>query len=49
MYVDDPRDTAFEPWREDESGDARTKFDEEDAYDANRPRTALYDEEFYEE
>ncbi|HZZ64942.1 MAG TPA: hypothetical protein VFE17_05570 [Candidatus Baltobacteraceae bacterium] len=49
MYVDDPRDSAFEPRREDEPSDARTKYDEEDTYDANRPRTTLYHEEFYEE
>jgi hypothetical protein len=49
MYGEDPRDFGLGPPREDEPRDARAKNDEEDAYETNRPKVALYDEEFYEE
>jgi hypothetical protein len=49
MYGDDPRDFGLGPRTEDEERDPRAKFDEEDAYETNRPRTTLHDEEFYEE
>lgn len=48
MYGEDPRDFGMGAREEDEPRDARSKVDEEDAYETNRPRT-LYNEEFYEE
>ena len=49
MYGDDPRDFGLGPVGDDESRDDRSKFDEEDAYETNRPRSTLYNEESYEE
>jgi len=50
MYGEDPRDSGLGPCREeDEPRDARAKSDEEDAYETNRPRTSLSNEEFNEE
>ncbi len=46
MYGDDPRDFGLGPRTEDEARDARAKSDEEDAYETNRPRATLYNEEF---
>lgn len=49
MYGEDPRDFGMGERGEDESRDDRSKTDEEDAYETNRPRTTLYNKEFYEE
>lgn len=49
MYGEDPRDLGLGPLREDEPRDARAKSDEEDAYETNRPRTSLSNEEFNKE
>ena len=49
MYVDDPRDLDLGLRGEDRVRDARATYDEEDAYESNRPRTTLYNDEFYEE
>lgn len=49
MYGDDPRDLGLGPQWVDEPRDARSKSDEEDANDTNRPRTTLYNENVNEE
>ena len=49
MYGEDPRDFGMGPQWEDDPRDARTKSDEEDAYDTNRPQMALFTESSIEE
>lgn len=49
MYGEDPRDFGMGPQWEDDPRDTRTKSDEEDAYDTNRPQMALFTESSIEE
>ena len=49
MYGDDARDFGLGPQWVDEARDARAKFDEEEAFDTNRPRVTVNSERFDEE
>ena len=49
MYGEDPRDLGTGPLWVDEPRDARSKFDEEDAWENTRPRMTPFAETAYEE